>query len=190
LRKIFFFSAISIFIIITGCEETQESTDSKELEESEMSEEELYDIYYIFEAPKATEEHDLSKTIKVVFSSYVNSIDSDIAIDIKNNEILIEPWMSSLGVDTVEGTEKINDANKVLEILEKYNVQDWKEDYTYEDPATYEDGVGWLLLLQFEDGTVTEYRGSGTDSKEITPENFEAFVTELNSFVDERLEPQ
>ncbi len=56
------------------------------------------------------------------------------------------------------------------------------------DPTTTDDGVGWSLYLQFEDGTVEKHKGSGTAMKSITPENFDDFFNELSDFVDERLE--
>lgn len=76
---------------------------------------------------------------------------------------------------------------KVIDILETYNVQDWKKDYSYEDLSSYQDGSGWSLYLQFEDGTVEVHRGFGSFAGEIIPENFDDFFSELSSFVDERL---
>ena len=76
----------------------------------------------------------------------------------------------------------------MFEILEKYEVQSWKRDYTFEDPETYQDGYSWSLWLQFADGTVEKHSGEGTDAEKLTPDNFQEFAKELRSFVEEKLE--
>jgi hypothetical protein len=65
-------------------------------------------------------------------------------------------------------------------------VPSWKRDYTFEDPNSYQDGYSWSLWLQYEDGAVSKHFGEGTSVAEITPENFESFVAELRSFIDQR----
>ncbi|MEH7180116.1 hypothetical protein [Neobacillus vireti] len=96
--------------------------------------------------------------------------------------------MDSLGLSFNDGTVKINDAENVINILKKHNVQEWKRDYSFEDPASFQDGYSWNLWLQFEDGTVEKHVGQGKDIVDITPKNFDDFATELNGFVKERLE--
>src|SRR5699024_1743913 len=180
-KMIFFFLFLGICILISGCGE------KKGLEELIMNEEELFDIYYIKEAPITNEKHSITEVIKVVFSMSDSSTGDTLAIDIEENEVYIDPWMSSLGVNTVEGTKKVEDAEKVLDVLKKYNVQEWKKDYTRKNSSTYEDGFGWSLKLQFKNGMVEEHSGSGSED-EVTPENFEEFYEELSQFVDERLD--
>ena len=116
-----------------------------------------------------------------------SSLSDTIAIDVTNNEIYVDPSWTTLGVDTFDEPVPVNDVQNVLEILEEYNVQDWKKDYTVENPEDYEDGFSWRLWLQFEDGTVEKHGGSGTEDG-ITPENFDGFFTELNEFVAGKLE--
>lgn len=116
-----------------------------------------------------------------------SSFSDTIAIDVTNNEIYVDPSWTTLGVDTFDEPVPVNDVQNVLEILEEYNVQDWKKDYTVENPEDYEDGFSWRLWLQFEDGTVEKHGGSGTEDG-ITPENFDGFFTELNEFVSGKLE--
>ena len=178
------FAIICICFLVMGCHNLQE----KDKGEPNMSNKELYDIYFLFEAPKATEKHELSEVIKIAFSVGGSSNDNEIAIDIEKHIIHIAPWMSTLGVTSLGESDYIEDIEKVLNILEKYNVQDWKEDYTFEDPSSYEDGFAWSLYLQFEDGTVERHKGSGSFAEEITPDNFNEFYNELNDFVEERLE--
>src|SRR5699024_11722442 len=93
------------------------------------------------------------------------SLGNTIAMDIENNIIYIDPWMSSMGINYQDESEPIDDIDKAVDILEKYNVQDWKEDYSYEDPSSYEDGYAWSLYLQFEDGTRSEEHTSELQSR-------------------------
>lgn len=167
---------------LCGCQQVAKY----EEENINMEQEELFDIYYLFEAPKAKKDYNLTEIIKVVFTKNDSSLTDTVAIDIQNNEIYIDPRVSSLGIRARNGTLQISDADKVLKILEKYDVQSWKNDYSFENPDTYEDGFGWNLIIQFEDGAIKEYRGSGSE-EEITPSNFKAFVAELTNFADDRL---
>ncbi len=196
MKKIFCFILIFIMsICLTGCKKNesksiyeQEIVKEKEnkKEESKLGEYDIYDFAFIRKAPKSKVKHGLNKVIKIFFNE--NDIDENyaIAIDVKNSEIYIEPRMSALGVDSLYGTIKSNDAKNVIEILEKYNVQKWKSDYTVEDPESYVDGYGWSLWLQFEDGTVKTYLGRG-DKEDVVPKNFDEFVNELSEFVNERI---
>lgn len=160
------------------------------LDGSTVTDDNLYDIYFIKKAPKATEMHDLSEAIKVVFTYSDSSVGDTIAIDIQEGIIHIEPWVSTLGVTSLDESEHINDIDVVIDLLREYNVQGWKDDYTYEDPSTYEDGFGWNLWIQFEDGTVEKHGGSGSFAEEITPDGFDEFVGALNDFVNSRLEDE
>src|SRR5699024_11619201 len=72
-------------------------------------------------------------------------------------------------------SKPIDDIDEAVNILEKYNVQDWKEDYSYEDPSSYEDGYAWSLYLQFEDGTVERHKVTGSFAVESTPENYKDY---------------
>lgn len=176
---------IGIFLILLGCHDTN----GEEEEVLTMTEDELYDIYYIKEAPETKQRQDLSELIKIVVVKNENLQDETIAIDVQGNGIYIDPSNSSLGIRATKGIHEIDDMEKAIDILRKYNVQDWEEDYSTErDPSSTEDGVGWSLYLQFEDGTVEKHRGTGTAMKSITPEGFDDFIDELSDFVNERLE--
>lgn len=170
-------------ILLVGCT----TNENKNMEESAPKEEHLYDIYFIKKAPRAKEKNDLSDLIKIVFAKNDSSVGDTIAIDVKNNTIHLEPWMSSHGINSMGESEPINDFDEVIKIIEKHDVQNWKEDYSFEDPSTYEDGYAWSLYLQFEDGTVERHKGTGSFAEEITPAHFETFYHDLNDFVEERL---
>lgn len=175
---------IILCLCLVGCNDKNEQGE----EVAEMTDQELYDIYYLKEAPEATGVHDLSDVIKVAVVKNENLQDETIAIDVENDGIYINPSSSSLGIRAVKGTKKINDMDEVIDILEKYNVQDWKADYTTEDPKSYQDGVGWNVWIQYTDGTVQSFRGSGSGLEKITPDGFSDFFNELDTFVEERLE--
>lgn len=176
----------SIFVI--GCTK-EESNNKNQKEESTLNEDQLYDIYFLKKAPKATDAHDLSEVIKVVATSSNGENHDTIAIDVENKFIHIDPWVSTAGVTSLEESSSVEGMEQVIDILETYQVQDWKENYSTEDEQTStEDGAGWSLYLQFEDGSVEEHKGTGTSMHGITPENFDDFYAELEKFVDERLD--
>lgn len=184
MRNVFYIVLLIVTCLyLTGCDDGEGEMQKT----SNMTDKDVYDIYLLFEAPKAKKEHDLTDVIKIVFFDSNSTTGNTIAIDVKDSSIYINPSVSSLGIRATNGMKEIEDIETAINILEKYNVQDWKEDYSIEDPSSYEDGYGWSLLLQFEDGTVAEYGGSGPFKKEITPNHFDDFFQELNDFVEERL---
>lgn len=167
-------------IVCFGC---QKSVDKNEMDE------ETFDFAFIKQAPEATEKHDIKKVIKVYFNENDSSLDKGFAIDLEEKNVYINPRMGSRGIRTsIEKPVNVGDIDGVLEVLEQHNVQNWKDDYTFENPDSYQDGYGWQLWLQFEDGTVEKHKGSGTKKDKITPENFNEFVKELTDFVEGKLQ--
>lgn len=174
-----------VCFLLAGCTDTKEDKE----EVSTIPEDELYDIYYIKEAPKATDTYDLSEVIKVGLTKNEELMDETIAIDVEKSGIYMDPSLHSLGVRSSKGMQDIDDVEGVLNILEKYQVQNWKEDYSQEgDSSTTDDGVGWSLYIQFKDGTVQQHIGSGTSIRVLHLRGFDEFLQELNSFVEERLD--
>lgn len=86
--------------------------------ESTLKEENLYDIYFLFKAPKAREKHDLSEIIKIVFSYSDGSTGNTIALNVEEDGIYINPSVQSIGVRATKGIQKIDDMEKVIEIFE------------------------------------------------------------------------
>ncbi|UTR15529.1 hypothetical protein MM221_02770 [Salipaludibacillus sp. LMS25] len=188
-KKVSYFLLIVSCLVIPGCEETNEPKIFEKFDEGKLSQVDIFDFENLGKAPEATEKQPINKVIKVFFDEW--SFDAPyepIAINIKSNEIYVNPSLSLHSFSSYEETIHISEAETVLDILEKYNVQEWERNYTFEDPDTYEDGYSWSLLLQFEDGTVEKHSGTGTDSDDITPDNFDDFAKELNDFVNERLD--
>lgn len=176
---------ILFILLLFGCSSDNDIKESPELSnennnekngKDEVGEIDIYDFYFINRAPLAEKKHPLEELIKIYYSS------KGVAIDLKNNEIYAEPQFSTNGIATFEEPLEFHDQEELLEILEKYNVQEWKEDYTTEDPDSYQDGFGWMMFLQFEDGTVEKYRGSGSFKKDVVPENFDEFAEEMEAF--------
>src|SRR5699024_2282610 len=130
IMMIFFIIYISLVFVCCYMTETQ----NEKKKESELKDEHLYDIYFIKKALKTTEKQPLSKVIKLAFTQKDSSLGNTIAMDLENNTIYIDPWMSSMGINYKDESKPIDDIDEAVNILEKYNVQDWKEDYSYEDP--------------------------------------------------------
>ena len=166
-------------IVCFGC---QKSVDKNGNEMDEA----IFTFAFIKKAPEATEKQNIDKVIKVYFNENDSSLDKGFAIDVANNEIYSDPSWTTLSVDTFDEPMPVNNVQDVLQILEKYNVQDWKKDYTVENPDDYADGFSWRLWLQLVDGTVEKHGGSGTEDG-ITPENFDGFAAELEAFVEGKL---
>src|SRR5699024_9385215 len=121
---IIYISRVYVFCNITDYQ-------NEEMKETELKEAHLYDICFIKKAPKTTEKQPLSKVIKLASTQNDSSLGNTIAMDLENNTIYIDPWMSSMGINYKSESKPIDDIDEAVNILEKYNVQDWKEDYSY-----------------------------------------------------------
>lgn len=186
-----------ILILLLGCQGNFNNIRKKPIEHKENIQEgeennvnkiNVFEFKHIDKAPVASEKQPMDKVIKIYFSEW--SIDErpySTAIDIEMNEIYAYPVIGRRGLRAREGIVEIEGAEIVKEILEKYDVQSWKSDYTFEDPDSYVDGYSWSLWLQYEDGTVEKHTGEGTDVENLTPEKFRPFVEELTKFVEEKL---
>src|SRR5699024_7836620 len=118
------------------------------------------------------EKQSLDKHIEIYFSA------KNIAVDVEEHEIYMDALYSRNGIDTFEDTIELNDKEGLINIREKYDMQKGKDDHTTEDPDSDANGYGWLLLLQYEDGTVEKYRRTGPLKDEVVPDNFDAFGNE------------
>lgn len=186
------FFIIGIGLLLLGCQSEKNNNEQPKIAEKEQenkNEVDIFDFHHIDKAPETTEKHSLNDVIKVYFDEFTfDDPDGGIAIDIEHNEIYLQPIISVSGLRPRKGIEAIQDADEVIDILKKYDVQAWKLDYTFEDPETYEDGYSWNLWLQYADGSVQKFGGSGTDVDKLTPENFNGFGKELHEFVEAKSE--
>ncbi len=168
-----FFTCLALF----ACKQARD----EEILDDEQVKYDIYDFYFINRAPAATEKHPLDELIKIYYSTKA------VAIAVENNELLEKPRFATNGVTIFEDPLPFDDKEGLIEILEKYQVQEWKEDYTTEDPDSYQDGYGWMMLLQFEDGTIERYKGSGPYKDDVVPENFDDFANDMETFKEEKI---
>ncbi|HLR51420.1 MAG TPA: hypothetical protein VK072_00905 [Candidatus Avamphibacillus sp.] len=185
---------ISILLLI-GCSENKAEqnkennreigSENDESRGNNMNGISVYDFTNIKKAPESKKRHSSDEIIKLYFSENNSSLTNRIAIDIENYEIYIDPLMSARGLDTLDGTTDLEDAEKLIKMLDLYDVLEWKREYNLHATESYEDGYSWRLWLQFKDGTVQKHEGNEED---LAPENFEEFVTELSNFVEEQLD--
>lgn len=173
--------------------EATEKMLEKEKEEAQypnVGDADIFDFAYIKGAPEADGNYDVDDIIKMYAST--GSFDDPqppIAIDIENNEIYVEPDIGRYGVDLEKKRKQVDDTDKVLELFERYDVLDWQNYYSdVKDYHSYEDGSSWSLVVQYEDGTIEEFRGEGTTN--ITPDNYSDFMNELKDYVAEHLDDQ
>lgn len=195
IRKVTRLVILSMLLCMVGCQTDSSHSDAesnhsshaeKKDGEKDMNEKDIFNFKNIEHAPEATEDHSLSAVIKVFFdeSSFDEPYQS-IAVDIGNNEIYVNPIISQRGLRAQDGVLDINDGKGIISILEKYQIQDWKTDYTDADAEEAEDGESWALILQYEDGSVKKHIGNDED---LTPEGFREFADELYQFVENHLE--
>ncbi|MBO1001793.1 hypothetical protein [Pseudogracilibacillus auburnensis] len=202
-KLISYFSIFTFCLYLLGCQTSSNQNKDETINQEDIKEEEqisdesegnnvtqkdIFEFKHIDKAPEATEDHSIDEVIKVFFDEWSIDVPYEaVAIDIQNNEIYVDPIISGRGLRAQGGIVEVSEVNQVRGILGKYKVQEWKTDYTFEDPDTYVDGYSWKLWLQFDDGTVEKHSGEGTEVEKLTPENFREFAKELRGFVEEKL---
>lgn len=165
----------------SGDEQMEDNENNNEDEENNMADIDIFEFKHIAQAPETTEAKAVQEVIKVYFAEHSIDIpleDEAVAIDIANNEIYVHPVINHRGFRATGGVVELNEAEKVIDILETYHVQEWPD-------SEGEDGYFWMLRLQYEDGSVQRYEGNEATEK---PEQFEAFNSALREFVAERME--
>jgi hypothetical protein len=170
----------------TNNEEEKNTQNENEDEENNMNDKDIFDFKHIAQAPEATEQKSYQEVIKVFFGEWSIDIpleDQAVGIDIANNEMHVHPIINHRGFRARGGIVQLSDTEKVPEILEEYNVQEWPEETAPDSEA--EDGYSWGLWLQFEDSTVRKMGGHDETEK---PDNFDAFSEALREYAAERME--
>lgn len=166
-------------LFLIGCQDISDKKNPDLNEQENIND----DFKHIAKAPEAKEKQSIDKVTKVFFDeSTFDKPYEAVAIDVENNEVYANPIISRRGLRAQDGILQISDADNVLSILEKYNIQSWDKEYTSDDTETYEDGYSWKLWLQYEDGTVEKHKGKGTNVEKVTPYQFDDFSKELSSF--------
>ena len=138
----------------------------------------IYDFSFIKLAPNSKKKQDVDDLIKIYFIENDSSLDTGFAVDIENELVYIDPRVGSRGIRrTNDDPDEINNAEDFIDLVEKYEVQNWKKRYA--DHLDVEDGYGWKLILQYAYGTIETHSGSGIDMEKITPSNFYSFTKDL-----------
>lgn len=203
MKKLYVLVMITVAcIVLASCESDDQVTtyinieatekmlnmEKEEPQYSDVGDADIFDFAYIKGAPKAEDDYDVDDIIKMYAST--GSFDDPqppIAIDIENNEIYVEPNIGRYGVDREKERKQVNDTDRVLELFEQYDVLEWQNYYSdVKDYHSYEDGGSWSLVVQYEDGTIEEFRGEGTT--DITPDNYSDFMSDLKSYVAEHID--
>lgn len=184
-RLLRYFIIILFFIVLIGCQQGNEDPLEKVKEERARNAMDIYEFTYIKKAPEAKNMHSIDEVIKLYFNESDGTTRKRIAIDIKKEEIYEAPRISLEGIYTIDGTVGMEATDKLIDTLDRYNVNEWENDYNISDSTDYEDGIGWSLWIQFEDGTVQKHEGNEED---LLPENFNQFSAELSDFVNEQLD--
>lgn len=200
MRKLYVIVFIIVaYVFLAGCQfgDTVESYINVEATEEllnkekevrqypDVGDEDIFDFAFVNGAPETEESHEVNDIIKMYATTWsIDELHHPIAIDIKNHEIYIEPEVKLFGVEFEIGRKKVDDIEIVLELFDKYEVLSWQNYYSnVKDHHSYEDGSSWKLLVQYEDGTIETFRGSGTRFSDIIPENYTDFMNELADYV-------
>lgn len=199
MRKLLTYFLITVpYLFLFGCQQSvsdridetiyrvnidQESKDTTRIQKNNQYN--IFDFKHIDKAPETTNIHSLKEVIKIYFSRWTFDDSYTVGVDIENNKIYVNPIINPSGLHARNGIVQIKNADRVLDILEEYEVQRWKS--TFNDPNMYTDGSSWKLWLQYENGLVKKYRGSGMED-ENTPDNFDDFSNDLTQFVEEGLD--
>lgn len=133
-------------------------------------------------APLASEVHESSDIIKILFyEAFDGQTHNAIAIDIGSKMLYTNPDINFLDLDAPDYSMTDDDIQIVLDILDNNNILDWNAVYSVD--AEYEDGYGWVMYIQYSDGTVNRFIGSGPVKDSVIPENFDVFVEEMITFI-------
>src|SRR5699024_363401 len=162
------------------CQQGNEDPLEKVREERARNAMDIYEFTYIKKAPEAKNMHSIDEVIKLYFNESDGTTRKRIAIDIKKEEIYEAPRISLEGIYTIDGTVGMEATDKLIDILDRYNVNEWEHKYNTPDAKADGDGFGWSLWLQFKDGTVQKHEGKEED---LVPDNFDDFAKELHEFI-------
>lgn len=187
MRRILMLLFVLGLSLLTACQASH-NTPNDEQVKNELSEEELYDIYLLFKTPKADEKKDFDDVIKIVLTENDSSKEKTIAIELNEGTVHADPFISSSGILSTEVFKDVADLDKFIALLKEFEVETWKEDYSFESPEDYEDGYGWSLWLQYEDGSTNKYHGSGSFKDEVTPDDFQDFLDAIYHLHDDLVE--
>ncbi|WP_321386838.1 hypothetical protein [uncultured Enterococcus sp.] len=146
------------------------------------------DFYELGSLPKAKKEQSLDNIVKIYFAERHNLENKNkIAIDLGNKGLYLEPEFEIIGHDSLDYELSNEEIEEIKEILSRNKVDTWEVEYTEEyDKEVGEAAYNWLLRVQYSNGEIYNKQGKGNDKQKIEPENYQTFVNELTSFVEEK----
>ncbi len=173
-------------------EPTKNSNETRSTESDLMKNEQsippVSDFYELGSLPKAKKEQSLDNIVKIYFAERHNLENKNkIAIDLGNKGLYLEPEFEIIGHDSLDYELSNEEIEEIKEILSRNKVDTWEVEYTEEyDKEVGEAAYNWLLRVQYSNGEIYNKQGKGNDKQKIEPENYQTFVNELTSFVEEK----
>jgi hypothetical protein len=163
-------------------------TDTSTQEEIIVEATPLRDFMDMHTLPKAESKQPIERISKLAFSEARETPgEASIVVDIANRAMYSRKEGVIEGIDEPDIPLTKADITKLLDILVRYDVQSWDEDYSSASSDILYDVYAWGLQLEYDDRTVKTHYGSGPIKEEIIPENYEAFVEELLAFRDAKI---
>ncbi|HLR24177.1 MAG TPA: hypothetical protein VK093_00085, partial [Candidatus Avipropionibacterium sp.] len=147
----------------------------------------LEDIPYIFVAPKAWKAMDLSKVVNIALLQKNQIEDLAIGLEVKKENIVTDPLVGEVGLIVMDKVENVNNLEDAAEILKAYDLDKLGPYSINDEDFSLDDEEHWGLWIQFDDGTVKEYKNSGQEGEVTVPEDFNSLAKELESFVQRKL---
>jgi hypothetical protein len=170
---------------LTACSpETPEPSTRKEITVEATP---TMDFYNIGAYPRAEQIQPLDQVTKLVFMENAGQPGGIcVAIDLGNRAMYSNAEIHLIGLNEPDISLADADIVQLLDILVKYDVQGWNAAYLPED-TNFLDGFGWSLSLEYEDRTVENHYGAGSENDDIFPASYDAFLEELLAFRDARI---
>ncbi len=113
-----------------------------------------------------------------------------IGVNIETKKMYVNKGMG--GMDGSDSTCNLDDENieELLNIIEKYKIQDWEYKYILEDCEDIDDGYyAWDIYMQYGDGSIEKHCGEANSFRksEVQPSNYIEFRTAMVEFTDKFL---
>ena len=137
------------------------------------------------------EGRDMADARALIMMSTSHGITSNWVADSRDGQMFqaygnLEGWLFFPERIPSRGTLETADWQALVDLLSRYQVNQWKADYGTPGEDLSQ-GTGWTLILLFEDGTVERRQGVGTS--DAFPENFHALERELAALFERALGP-
>ena len=174
-------------ILLYGCVNTENNINENKESETMKS----YGFGDLARAPRSETLQSIEKITKLLFSiPYKMDAESGskvIAIDIENKEVYYDVDTGKIHRIDPTITLSDDDVTELLELVKKYNILDWKEDYSIQNGDDILDGTGWTLIIEYQDRTIQTHGGYGVYLKDIIPENYDETISEFETFIESRM---